>query len=88
MQAQLTTLRSLDAVSQQTPAVEIVKETAVKKKRTALKVTVIKVKLFFWNLSPLHWYDDFKVMKINLDEFMCKKTSPAAIDKNEEAGKQ
>jgi hypothetical protein len=73
MQAQLTTLRSLDAVSQQTPAVEIVKDIPVKKKKTLLRVTLIKVKLFFWNLSPLHWYDDFKGMKINMDEFICKK---------------
>jgi hypothetical protein len=73
MQAQLTTLRSLDAVSQQTPAVEIVKDLPVKKKKTLLRITLIKVKLFFWNLSPLHWYDDFKIMKITLDEFTCKK---------------
>jgi hypothetical protein len=73
MQAQLTTLRSLDAVSQQTPAVEIVKDIPVKKKKTLVRITLIKVKLFFWNLSPLHWYDDFKLMKINMDEFTCKK---------------
>jgi hypothetical protein len=75
MQAQLTTLRSLDAAGQQTPIVEIVKDTPAKKKKTLVRITVIKVKLFFWNLSPLHWYDDFKVMKINMDEFICKKTT-------------
>jgi hypothetical protein len=73
MQAQLTTLRSLDAVSQQTPAVEFVKEIATKKKKWVFKITVVRVKLFFWNLSPLHWYDDFKMMDINMDEFSCKK---------------
>jgi hypothetical protein len=73
MQAQLTTLRSLDAVSQQTPAVEFVKEIATKKKKGVFKITVVRVKLFFWNLSPLHWYDDFKEMNINMDEFICKK---------------
>jgi hypothetical protein len=87
MQAQLTTLRSLDTAGQEIPAVEIVKDIPVKKKKTPVRITLIKLKLFFWNMSPLHWYDDFKVMKINLDEFMCKKTAPAAIDKNEEAGK-
>lgn len=84
MQAQLTTLRSLDTAGQQTPAVEIVKEIAVKKKKTLLRITVTKVKLFFWNLSPLHWFDDFKLMKINMDEFMCKKISQAPKDVNEE----
>jgi hypothetical protein len=73
MQAQLTTLRSLDAVSQQTPAVEFVKEIATKKKKWVFKITVVRVKLFFWNLSPLHWYDDFKMMDISMDEFSCKK---------------
>ena len=58
--------------------VEIVKETvanSTKKKKTFLKVTHIKLKLFFWNLSPLHWYDGFKEIKIDLVEFECKKIS-------------
>jgi hypothetical protein len=73
MQAPLTTLRSLDAVNQQTSAIEFVKEIPTKKKRGVFTITVVRVKLFFWNLSPLHWYDDFKVIDINMDEFICKK---------------
>jgi hypothetical protein len=73
MQAQLTTLRSLEAASKQTTVVEVLNETPVKKKKTLLRITVIKAKLFFWNLSPLHWYDGFKTIKIDLDEFYPKE---------------
>ena len=56
---------------------EIIKETdnnSTKKKKTFLKITYIKIKVFFWNLSPFHWYDGFKEIKIDLSEFECKKT--------------
>lgn len=46
---------------------------AKKKKKTFLKITYVKVKVFIWNLSPLHWYDDMKDIKIDLDQFECKK---------------
>jgi hypothetical protein len=73
MQTQLTTRCSLDKVNQQAPAVEFVREIATKKKRKDFMITIVRVKLFFWKLSPLHWYDDFKEMNINMDEFICKK---------------
>lgn len=44
-----------------------------KKKRTVIKTAYIKVKLFFWKLSPLHWYDDFKTIHIDMNEFVSKK---------------
>jgi hypothetical protein len=87
MQAQLTTLHSLHNADEQTAAIESVKDIPVKRKKTALSITIIKLNLFFGKLSPLHWYDDFKVMKINLDEFMCKKNSQAPKDVSEESGK-
>ena len=46
---------------------------SVKKKKTWLQVAYIKVKIFFWNLSPFHWYDGFKEIKIDLSEFEYKK---------------
>jgi hypothetical protein len=87
MQAQLTTLSGLDTSGQQTPIIEIKKEIPVNKKKTLLRIKFTKIKLFFWNLSPLHWYDGFKVMKFNMDEFMCKKPSATSIDKSETADK-
>ena len=42
----------------------------VKKKKTWLQVTYIKVKIFFWNLSPFHWYDGFSDIKIDMNEFV------------------
>ncbi len=44
-----------------------------KKKRTLAKTAYLKVKIFFWNLSPLHWYDDFKTIHIDMNEFISKK---------------
>lgn len=46
---------------------------SVKKRKTWLQIAYIKVKLFFWNLSPFHWYDGFSDIKIDLSEFECKK---------------
>lgn len=46
---------------------------SVKKRKTWLQIAYIKVKIFFWNLSPFHWYDGFKEIKIDLSEFECKK---------------
>lgn len=75
MPTQLATLRSFETVARQVPkTIGTVKEAAAPKKRTLLRVIIIKVKLFFWNLSPLHWYEGFKEIKINMDEFMCKKS--------------
>ena len=42
----------------------------VKKKKTWLQVTYIKVKIFFWNLSPFHWYDGFSEINIDMNEFV------------------
>jgi hypothetical protein len=48
----------------------------LKKRKSPVKIAFIKIKLFFWNLSPLHWYDDFKDLDVTLEEFACKKTLP------------
>jgi hypothetical protein len=47
---------------------------SVKKKKTTLQVATIKVRLFFWNLSPIHWYDTFKDIHVDMNEFISKKT--------------
>ncbi len=44
-----------------------------KKKKTLAKTAYLKAKIFFWNLSPLHWYEDFKTIHINMNEFISKK---------------
>lgn len=44
-----------------------------KKKRSFFKVIYIKVKIFFWNLSPLHWFDEFNTIHIDMNEFITKK---------------
>ncbi len=44
-----------------------------KKKKTALQISLIKVKVFFWNLSPIHWYDTFKEIHVDMNEFISPK---------------
>ncbi len=44
-----------------------------KKKKAIAKVIYIKVKLFFWNLSPIHWYDTFKDINVDMNEFISPK---------------
>ena len=46
---------------------------SVKKKKTTLQVAQIKVRLFFWNLSPIHWYDTFKEIHVDMNEFISPK---------------
>jgi hypothetical protein len=46
---------------------------SVKKKKTTLQVATIKVRLFFWNLSPIHWYDAFKDIHVDMNEFISPK---------------
>jgi hypothetical protein len=46
---------------------------SVKKKKTRLQVAQIKVRLFFWNLSPIHWYDTFKDIHVDMNEFIYPK---------------
>jgi DNA-binding ferritin-like protein len=46
---------------------------SVKKKKTTLQVAQIKVRLFFWNLSPTHWYDTFKDIHVDMNEFISPK---------------
>jgi hypothetical protein len=48
---------------------------SVKRKKTTLQVASIKVRLFFWNLSPLHWYDTFKNIQVDMNEFISKKNN-------------
>jgi hypothetical protein len=50
------------------------KAVAKKKQRQALQITIIKVRLFFWNLSPIHWYDTFKDIHVDMNEFITRKT--------------
>ncbi len=67
---------SLNGFQEDISSAEMIKETvsnSTKKKKTFLKITYIKVKVFFWNLSPIHWYDGFKEIKIDMSEFECKK---------------
>lgn len=44
-----------------------------KKKRGLLKNIRVKIKVFFWNLSPFHWYDEFSSLKIDMNEFVKPK---------------
>jgi hypothetical protein len=46
---------------------------SVKKKKTTLQVAQIKVRLFFGNLSPIHWYDTFKDIHVDMNEFISPK---------------
>ena len=46
---------------------------STKKKKTKLQIAHVKVKLFFWNLSPIHWYDTFKDIHIDMNEFVSPK---------------
>ncbi len=46
------------------------KKEVIKKEKSALRITIIKVRLFFWNLSPIHWYDTFKEIHIDMNEFI------------------
>ncbi len=46
----------------------------LKKRKSIFKIAYIKVKVVIWKLSPLHWYDDFKEIKISMEEFANKKT--------------
>ncbi len=78
MNAQTAIIHDMNTVSKQITIADIKTTAPLKKKKTMLRITAVRVKLFFWNLSPLHWYDDFKVMQINMDEFICKKIT----DKN------
>jgi hypothetical protein len=48
---------------------------SIKKKKSIFKTAFIKVKVVIWNLSPLHWYDEFKDINVNLEEFANKKTT-------------
>lgn len=43
---------------------------SIKKKKTWLQIVYIKIKIFFWNLSPFHWYDGFSDIKIDMNEFV------------------
>jgi uncharacterized ion transporter superfamily protein YfcC len=44
-----------------------------KKEKTVLQITIIKVRLFIWNLSPIHWYDTFKEIHVDMNEFISPK---------------
>ena len=46
---------------------------ATKKKKTKLQMVQVKVRLFIWNLSPIHWYDTFKDIHVDMNEFISPK---------------
>jgi hypothetical protein len=46
---------------------------SAKKKKSRLQIASIKVRLFFWNLSPIHWYDTFKEIHVDMNEFIYPK---------------
>ena len=67
---------SLKGFQKDISPVEMIKETvnnSTKKKKTFLKITYIKIKVFFWNLSPFHWYDGFKEIRVDMNEFTSPK---------------
>ena len=67
---------SLKGFQKDISPVEMIKETvnnSTKKKKTFLKITYIKIKVFFWNLSPFHWYDGFKEIHVDMNEFTSPK---------------
>ncbi len=45
----------------------------VRGKKSKLRFAIIKVRLFFWNLSPIHWYDTFRDIHIDMNEFVSPK---------------
>ena len=69
-------MQTLIKFQQEIPVVDTFRKTIVKSKmnnKSVLKITYQKVKSFFWNLSTLHWCDEFKDIKIDLIEFDYKK---------------
>lgn len=67
---------SINPFQQDINAVETIKKSVCissNKDKTLLKISYLKVKLFFWNLSPNHWFDDMKNIEITLEEFECEK---------------
>ena len=67
---------SLKSFQNDISLIETIKEkvdSSKKNKKSFLKITYINAKVFFWNLSPMHWYDSFNEIKIDLNEFECKK---------------
>jgi hypothetical protein len=75
MQAHTKKLLRLEALQQQLLPVIECKENLINMKKAAHRRVIIKVKRFFGNLSPLHWYDEFKDIKIDMNEFAAKKTN-------------
>jgi hypothetical protein len=73
MHTQTQLLKSFDTINNQTSFSKAVKDEPAKKKKSLFVVLKIKVKVFFWNLSPIHWFEDFKDIKITMEEFECKK---------------
>ncbi len=45
----------------------------IKKRKSVVRVCYTKMKIFIWNLSPLHWYNDFKEINISMNEFVSPK---------------
>ncbi len=75
MNAQTAIVHQLNTVSKEITIVDVKATAPLKKKKTILRITAVRVKLFFWNLSPLHWYDGFKNIPIDMTEFITPKKS-------------
>jgi hypothetical protein len=70
MIAQLNTSENIVTENFSTGISKNKKAVVRKKEKTALQITIIKVRLFFWNLSPIHWYDTFKEIHVDMNEFI------------------
>jgi hypothetical protein len=73
MIAQLNTLEDIETENFSLGIGKNKKTVERKKPKTALNITIIKVRLFFWNLSPIHWYDTFKDIHVDMNEFISPK---------------
>jgi hypothetical protein len=69
----LDTTEDFKTANTLTMAIKEATTNTVKKKKTTLQVASIKVRLFFWNLSPIHWYDTFKEIHVDMNEFISPK---------------
>jgi hypothetical protein len=48
----------------------------VVRRRISFKKMAVRTRKAIWNLLPLHWFDGFKEIEIDMSEFACKKSTP------------
>lgn len=73
MIAQLNTLENIETKFLSLGISKNKKAVVTKKEKTAIRITIIKIRLFFWNLLPTHWYDTFKEIHVDMNEFISPK---------------